>query len=50
MALIQFVRNYNVLSTDSGFQFESVWESEFEGTMTEVVTDLLDAAGSLFGC
>jgi len=56
MAKIQFVRNYNDLSTNRGFQFEFVcdrcgtgYRTEFEASLTGTVTGLLDAASSVFG-
>jgi hypothetical protein len=56
MALIKFVRNYNDLSTESGFQFEffcdrcgSGYQTEFEATLTGTITDVLDTASNLFG-
>ena len=56
MALIKFTRNYNDLSTDTGFQFEffcdrcgNGYQSHFEASATGVASQALDAAASLFG-
>lgn len=56
MGLIQFVHNYEDLSTDTGFQFEffcdrcgSGYQTEFQGTPAGTVNDLLETAGNLFG-
>lgn len=53
---IEFVRNYNDLSTDRGFQFEFVcdrcstgFRTPFKASATGVASEVLDAAGSLFG-
>lgn len=56
MSLIQFVANYDDLSTDRGFQFKFHCDkcgnghmSEFETSVTNVAGGLLRAAGNLFG-
>jgi len=56
MALIQFTRNYNDLSTDAGFQFEfscdrcgNGYQTEFQASTLGTVTNALDAASNLFG-
>ncbi|MFQ6000635.1 MAG: zinc ribbon domain-containing protein [Anaerolineae bacterium] len=56
MPLIKFVRNYNDLSTDNGFQFEffcdrcgSGYQTRFQAMAAGVVSDALETAGSLFG-
>jgi len=56
MALIEFVRNYEDLSTDHGFQFKfhcdkcgGGWMSEFQTSATGMAGGLLRAAGSFFG-
>lgn len=56
MAMIQFVANYDDLSTDRGFQFKfycdkcgNGYMSQFQTSMTNVAGDLLRAAGNLFG-
>src|SRR5512138_2892091 len=56
MALIQFTRNYNDLSTDTGFQFEfscdrcgNGYQTEFQASTLGTVTNALDAASNLFG-
>jgi hypothetical protein len=56
MALINFVHNYNDLSTDSGFQFEfccdrcgNGYQTRFEPSVIGGVTDALEAASSMFG-
>ena len=56
MALINFVRNHNDLSTDSGFQFEfccdrcgNGYQSTFEPSVIGGVADVLNAAGNLLG-
>jgi len=53
---IQFTRNYRDLSTDKGYQFEfycdrcgSGHRTTFKATAGGVVSELLGAAGSLFG-
>jgi Double zinc ribbon len=53
---IQFTRNYRDLSTDKGYQFEfycdrcgSGHRTTFKATAGGVVSDLLGAAGSMFG-
>jgi hypothetical protein len=56
MALIQFTRSYNDLSTDAGFQFEfycdrcgNGYQTEFQASTLGTVTNALDAASNLFG-
>lgn len=56
MALIQFTRNYQDLSTDQGFQFEffcdkcgNGYQTEFQASLTGNVANALDAASSLLG-
>jgi hypothetical protein len=56
MALIEFVRNYEDLSTETGFQFkffcdkcQSGWVSGFEASATGIAGGLLRAAGTFFG-
>lgn len=56
MALINFTRNHNDLSTDRGFQFEffrdrcgSGYQSTFKGSASGAVTDVLDVASGLLG-
>ncbi|CAG0934120.1 hypothetical protein TFLX_03344 [Thermoflexales bacterium] len=56
MALIKFTRNHNDLSTDQGFQFEffcdrcgSGYQSTFQGSTSNTVTNVLDVASGLFG-
>jgi len=56
MALIQFVRNFDDLSTDKGFQFKfhcdkrgNGFMSNFQTSVIGVAGSLLNAAGSLFG-
>lgn len=56
MAKVQFVSNYNDLSTNRGFQFEFVcnrcgtgYRTEFEASVTGTVSGVLDAASSVFG-
>ncbi|MBI4789866.1 MAG: zinc ribbon domain-containing protein [Chloroflexi bacterium] len=56
MALIKFTRNYNDLSTDSGFQFEffcdrcgNGYQSTFQGSATGMVSGALDSAANIFG-
>lgn len=53
---IEFVNNYNDLSTDTGFQFEfecnrcgSGFRTRFQASATGLVSGALDAASSLFG-
>ncbi|MDD4600930.1 hypothetical protein SDC9_13643 [bioreactor metagenome] len=53
---IVFVRNYNDLSTNKGFQFEFYCDrcgtghrTPFKASVTGTITNVLDAAGSLFG-
>lgn len=53
---IEFVRNYNDLSTNKGFQFEFMcdrcgkgYRTKFNASATGMVTGVLDAANSLFG-
>ncbi len=54
--MIKFVRNYEDESTERGFQFEffcdrcgSGYRTEFQASATGLVSEALDAAGSLFG-
>jgi membrane protease subunit (stomatin/prohibitin family) len=54
--IIQFVRNYEDLSTDRGYQFKfycdhcgNGYMSSFQPSMLGVASGLLSAAGSLFG-
>jgi hypothetical protein len=56
MALIQFVKNYEDLSTDRGFQFKFYCDkcgngfmSRFQPSVTGTAGSLLRAAGDLFG-
>src|SRR5256885_16934815 len=56
MALIQFVRNYDDLSTDRGFQFKfycgrcgNGYETDFQANATAGISDMLDTASSIFG-
>jgi hypothetical protein len=56
MALIEFVRNHEDLSTDHGYQFKFFcdkcgggWVSEFQTSVTGMAGGLLRAAGGLFG-
>jgi hypothetical protein len=56
MALIQFVRNYDDLSTDKGYQFKfhcdkcgNGFMSRFQTSAIGVAGSLLNAAGNLFG-
>ena len=56
MALIEFVKNYEDLSTDHGYQFKfhcdkcgGGWLSEFQTSVTGMAGGFLRAAGSLFG-
>ncbi len=56
MALIQFVRNHNDLSTDRGFQFEffcdrcgSGYQTRFQASASGLLTDALDVASGLLG-
>jgi hypothetical protein len=53
---IKFVRNYSDLSTDKGYQFEfycnrcgTGYRTRFKTSATGTVSQVLDAAGSLFG-
>lgn len=53
---IEFVRNYNDLSTDSGFQFEFIcnhcqngYRTKFQSFAAGTIDNLLDTASSLFG-
>ncbi len=53
---IEFVRNYNDLSTDKGFQFEfccdrcgTGYRTRFKPSVTGTISNAIDAAGSLFG-
>ncbi len=54
--IIQFVKNYDDLSTDKGFQFKfycdkchNGYMSSFESSMMGMATSFLSAAGSIFG-
>jgi len=54
--VIEFVRNHNDLSTDKGFQFEFLcdrcgdgFRTRFKAWSIGTVSDLLEAAGSIFG-
>jgi zinc-ribbon domain len=56
MSLIQFVANYDDLSTDRGYQFKFYCDkyhngfmSRFETSVSGVAGDVLRAAGNLFG-
>jgi len=56
MTLIKFVRNYDDLSTDRGFQFEfycdrcgTGYRTHFQASATGLVTEALDVASGLFG-
>ena len=56
MALIQFVRNYDDLSTDRGYQFKfycdrcgNGYETQFQGSATGTLNDVLGTASSLLG-
>jgi hypothetical protein len=56
MTLIKFVRNYDDLSTDRGFQFEfycdrcgTGYRTHFQASATGMVTEALDVAGGLLG-
>jgi double zinc ribbon protein len=56
MSLIQFVANYDDLSTDRGYQFKfycdkcrNGYMSEFQANLTGMAGGLLRAAGNLFG-
>jgi hypothetical protein len=56
MALIQFTRNHQDQSTDSGFQFEfycdrcgNGYQTRFEASAAGTLTSALDAANSLLG-
>jgi hypothetical protein len=53
---IEFVRNYNDLSTERGFQFEfrcdrcgTGYRTRFQETPTAMISGVLDAASNLFG-
>jgi hypothetical protein len=53
MPLTNFVRNYQDLSTDTGFQYEffcdrcgNGYQTQFEPSVISGVTDILDTAGS----
>ncbi|MDD2554152.1 MAG: zinc ribbon domain-containing protein [Desulfotomaculaceae bacterium] len=53
---IEFVRNYNDLSTDKGFQFEfccdrcgTGYRTRFKASVTGTISNAIDAAGGLFG-
>jgi double zinc ribbon protein len=56
MALIQFVRNFDDLCTDRGYQFRfhcdrcgNGLETPFEGSATGAISDALETASSLLG-
>lgn len=56
MALIEFVKNHEDLSTDHGYQFKFFcdkcgggWVSEFQTSVTGMAGGMLRAAGSFFG-
>jgi len=56
MTLIKFVRNYDDLSTDRGFQFEfycdrcgTGYRTHFQASATGMVTEALDVASGLLG-
>lgn len=56
MALIKFVRNYNDLSTERGFQFEfycdrcgTGYQTSFQPSATGMVSEVLDTASNLLG-
>jgi hypothetical protein len=56
MTLIEFVKNYEDLSTDHGYQFKFFcdkcgggWLSEFQTSVTGMAGGLLRAAGTFFG-
>jgi hypothetical protein len=56
MAVIEFVQNYDDLSTDQGFQFRfhcnrcgNGYQSSYMANKVGVAGDLLRAAGGLFG-
>ncbi len=56
MGLIEFVRNYEDLSTDQGYQFKfycdkcgNGWVSDFQTSVTGMAGGLLRVAGNLFG-
>jgi hypothetical protein len=56
MTLIKFVRNYDDLSTERGFQFEfycdrcgTGYRTHFQASATGLVTEALDVASGLFG-
>lgn len=56
MALIQFTRNHNDQSTDTGYQFEfycdrcgNGYQTEFQGSASGNIANALDTASSLFG-
>lgn len=56
MSITQFVRQYSDLSTDSGFQFEffcdrcsTGYQTDFVATNVSLLSDVMDAAGGLFG-
>src|SRR5579871_5051578 len=56
MAVIEFVRNYDDLSTDQGFQFKfycnkcgNGYQSTYVANKMNVAGGLLRAAGSIFG-
>ncbi|MFN7134059.1 MAG: hypothetical protein ACK4N5_18420 [Myxococcales bacterium] len=54
--IIQFVKNYDDLSTDKGYQFKfycdhchNGYMSSFEASMMGMASSFLSAAGSMFG-
>jgi hypothetical protein len=56
MAITRFVKQYTDQSTDSGFQFEfycdrcgTGYQTDFAPAQVNVMNDVLDAAGNLFG-
>jgi hypothetical protein len=56
MALIQFVRNSDDMSTDRGYQFKfycdrcgNGYETQFQPSATGTISDVLDTASSLLG-
>jgi RNA polymerase subunit RPABC4/transcription elongation factor Spt4 len=56
MTLIKFVRNYNDLSTERGFQFEfycdrcgTGYQTTFQASATGMITEALDVAGGILG-
>ncbi|NMB57868.1 MAG: zinc ribbon domain-containing protein, partial [Chloroflexi bacterium] len=54
--LIEFSRNYNDLSTDTGFQFEFIcdrcgsgYKTPFQASATGTITGALNTASNIFG-